>query len=171
MHCPFCQHENTRVIDSRVADEGASIRRRRECESCGERFSTFETAELKLPTIVKNDGRREAFDERKLLTSFNRALQKRPVSAVQTEDAVRAVMRALRLTGEREIAALRLGEMVMAELKQLDQVAYVRFASVYRRFEDVQAFREEIERLERDLPGLEGIQLPLLAEPPRGRRG
>jgi transcriptional repressor NrdR len=171
MHCPFCQHENTRVIDSRVADEGASIRRRRECESCGERFSTFETAELKLPTIVKNDGRREAFDERKLLTSFNRALQKRPVSAGQTEDAVRAVMRALRLTGEREIAALRLGEMVMAELKQLDQVAYVRFASVYRRFEDVQAFREEIERLERDLPGLEGIQLPLLAEPPRGRRG
>ncbi|MGQ0800081.1 MAG: transcriptional regulator NrdR [Pseudomarimonas sp.] len=171
MHCPFCQHENTRVIDSRVADEGASIRRRRECESCSERFSTFETAELKLPTIVKNDGRREAFDERKLLTSFNRALQKRPVSSEQTEDAVRSVMRALRLTGEREIAALRLGEIVMDALKRLDQVAYVRFASVYRRFEDVQAFREEIERLERDLPGLDGMQLPLLAEPPRGKRG
>ncbi len=171
MHCPFCQHENTRVIDSRVADEGATIRRRRECELCSERFSTFETAELKLPTIVKNDGRREAFDERKLLTSFNRALQKRPVSSEQTEDAVRSVMRALRLTGEREIAALRLGEMVMDALKRLDQVAYVRFASVYRRFEDVQAFREEIERLERDLPGLDGMQLPLLTEPPRSKRG
>ena len=171
MHCPFCQHENTRVIDSRVADEGATIRRRRECESCSERFSTFETADLKLPTIVKNDGRREAFDERKLLTSFNRALQKRSVSAEQTEDAVRSVMRTLRLTGEREIAALRLGEMVMDALKRLDQVAYVRFASVYRRFEDVQAFREEIERLERDLPGLDGMQLPLLTEPPRNRRG
>jgi len=170
MHCPFCQHENTRVIDSRVADDGALIRRRRECEGCGERFSTLETADLKLPTIVKNDGRREAFDERKLLTSFHRALQKRPVSAEQTEDSVRAVVRALRLSGEREIAALRLGEMVMAELKRLDQVAYVRFASVYRRFEDVQAFREEIERLERDLPGLDGIQLPLLDEPPRSRK-
>jgi transcriptional repressor NrdR len=171
VHCPFCQHENTRVVDSRVADDGSTIRRRRECESCGERFSTYETAELKLPTIVKSDGRREAFDERKLLTSFNRALQKRPVSSEQTEEAVRSVIRTLRLTGEREVPALRVGEMVMAELKQLDQVAYVRFASVYRRFEDVQAFREEIERLERDLPGLNGLQLPLLSDPPRGKRG
>jgi len=170
MYCPFCQHADTRVIDTRLADDGATVRRRRECPACGERFSTFETAELKLPTIVKNDGRREPFDEHKLHTSFDRALQKRPVSAQQTEDAVRAVIRALRLTGEREIPALRLGEMVMAELKQLDQVAYVRFASVYRRFEDVQAFREEIEKLERDLPGLDGLQLPLLAEPPRGKR-
>lgn len=162
MHCPFCQHDDTRVIDSRVSDDGSTIRRRRECEACGERFNTFETAELKLPAIVKSDGRREAFDERKLRTSFDRALQKRPVSAEDIDAAVRAVVHALRLTGERELPSLRVGEFVMAELKKLDQVAYVRFASVYRKFEDVQAFREEIERLERDLPGLEGLQLPLL---------
>jgi transcriptional repressor NrdR len=166
MHCPFCQHENTRVIDSRLADEGSTIRRRRECEGCGERFSTFETAEIKLPSIVKSDGRREAFDERKLRTSFDRALQKRAVPAEKIELAVRSVIRALRLAGERELPSLRVGECVMSELKKLDQVAYVRYASVYRSFEDVQAFREEIERLERDLPVIEGMQLPLLAEPP-----
>lgn len=164
MHCPFCQHEDTRVIDSRVSEDGATIRRRRECPACGERFSTMETAELKLPAVVKNDGRREVFDERKLRVSFDRALQKRPVSADMIDDAVRAVVRDLRLSGERELPSLRVGELVMRELKKLDQVAYVRFASVYRRFEDVQAFREEIERLERDLPALEGLQLPLLGE-------
>jgi len=152
MHCPFCQHEDTRVIDSRVSDDGASIRRRRECEACNERFNTFETAELKLPALVKSDGRREAFDERKLRTGFERALQKRPVSAEQIDGAVRAVINALRTNGERELPSRRLGEFVMAELKKLDQVAYVRFASVYRRFADVADFREEIERLERDLP-------------------
>ena len=162
MHCPFCQHEDTRVVDSRLAEEGAAVRRRRECPACGERFSTFETAEIKLPSIVKSDGRREAFDERTLRTSFERALQKRPVPAEQIEGAVKAVIRALRLAGERELPSLRVGEFVMAELKKLDQVAYVRFASVYRSFEDVQAFREEIEKLERDLPTLDGLQLPLL---------
>lgn len=162
MHCPFCQHEDTRVIDSRVSEDGSTIRRRRECEQCNERFNTFEVAELKLPAIVKSDGRRENFDERKLRTSFDRALQKRPVSSEQIDAAVRSVVHQLRLSGERELASLRVGEFVMAELKKLDQVAYVRFASVYRKFEDVQAFREEIERLERDLPGLEGLQLPLL---------
>ena len=162
MHCPFCQHEDTRVIDSRVSEDGSTIRRRRECEQCSERFNTFEVAELKLPAIVKSDGRRESFDERKLRTSFERALQKRPVSSEQIEDAVRGVVHALRTSGERELPSLRVGEFVMAELKKLDQVAYVRFASVYRKFEDVQAFREEIERLERDLPGLETLQLPLL---------
>ena len=162
MHCPFCQHEDTRVIDSRVSDDGTTIRRRRECEACSERFNTFEVAELKMPAIVKSDGRRENFDERKLRTSFDRALQKRPVSSEQIEDAVRGVVHALRTSGERELPSLRVGEFVMAELKKLDQVAYVRFASVYRSFEDVQAFREEIERLERDLPGLETLQLPLL---------
>lgn len=173
MHCPFCQHDDTRVIDSRVSEDGASIRRRRECPACGERFSTVETAELKLPAVVKNDGRREVFDERKLRVSFDRALQKRPVSADQIDDAVRAVVRELRLSGERELPSLRVGELVMRELKRLDQVAYVRFASVYRRFEDVQAFREEIERLERDLPALEGLQLPLLGEDekPAGKGG
>lgn len=170
MHCPFCQHDDTRVIDSRVSEDGSTIRRRRECPGCGERFNTFETAELKLPAIVKSDGRREAFDERKLRTSFERALQKRPVPAADIEEAVRAVINGLRLSGERELPSLRVGELVMAELKKLDQVAYVRFASVYRKFEDVQAFREEIERLERDLPGLEGLQLSLL-EPGGGKAG
>ena len=165
MHCPFCQHDDTRVIDSRESDDGAAIRRRRECPQCGERFNTFETAELKLPAIVKNDGRREAFDERKLRVSFDRALQKRPVSEEQIDAAVHAVIHALRTSAEREIPSLRLGEYVMVELRKLDQVAYVRFASVYRRFEDVQAFREEIERLERELPGLDNVQLPLLAHP------
>ena len=164
MHCPFCQHEDTRVIDSRVSDDGSTIRRRRECEKCSERFNTFETAELKLPAVVKSDGRRESFDERKLRTSFNRALQKRPISSDEVDAAVRSVIDDLRRSGEREMASMRVGELVMRELKKLDQVAYVRFASVYRSFEDVQAFREEIERLERDLPGLESLQLPLLGE-------
>lgn len=170
MHCPFCQHDDTRVIDSRTSEDGATIRRRRECPGCGERFSTLETMELKLPSIVKSDGRREAFDERKLRTSFERALQKRPVSSEQIDDAVRGVTKALRLSGERELPSRRLGEFVMAELKQLDQVAYVRFASVYRKFEDVADFREEIERLERDLPGLDGLQLPLLGGEVKGKR-
>lgn len=164
MYCPFCQHENTRVIDSRVSDDGATIRRRRECEKCSERFNTFETAEIKLPAVVKSDGRREAFDERKLRTSLDRALQKRPVASDRVDTAVRAVLDDLRRSGEREVPSLRVGELVMRELKKLDQVAYVRFASVYRSFEDVQAFREEIEKLERDLPSIEGLQLPLLGD-------
>ena len=168
MHCPFCQHEETRVIDSRVSEDGNSIRRRRECEACGERFNTFETAELKLPTLVKSDGRREAFDERKLRTGFERSLQKRPVSGEQIDAAVRSVIHALRMSGEREVPSRKVGVFVMEELKKLDQVAYVRFASVYRKFEDVADFREEIERLERDLPGLATEQLPLLDEPVRG---
>ncbi|OGT56215.1 MAG: transcriptional regulator NrdR [Gammaproteobacteria bacterium RIFCSPHIGHO2_12_FULL_63_22] len=170
MHCPFCQHEDTRVIDSRVSEDGSTIRRRRECEHCQERFNTFETAELKLPTLVKTDGRREAFDDRKLRTGFERALQKRPVSGEQIDAAVRGVIHALRMTGEREISSRRIGVFVMDELKKLDQVAYVRFASVYRRFEDVADFREEIERLERDLPGMATEQLPLLDEPVRGSK-
>jgi len=168
MHCPFCQHEDTRVIDSRVSEDGSTIRRRRECEACGERFNTFETAEIKLPALVKSDGRREAFDEGKLRTGFERALQKRPVSAEQVDVAVRNVIHSLRMTGEREIASRRVGEFVMDELKKLDQVGYVRFASVYRSFQDVADFREEIERLERDLPAMATGQLPLIGEPPRG---
>ena len=165
MHCPYCHHEDTRVIDLRVSDDGATIRRRRECEACSERFNTFETAELKLPAIVKTDGRREAFDERKLRTSFERPLQKRPVSAEQIDQAVRNVVNALRTSSEREIPSRRLGEYVMQELRDLDQVAYVRFASVYRQFQDVEDFREEIERLQRELPVAEE-QLSLLDEPP-----
>ncbi|GHD74122.1 transcriptional repressor NrdR [Luteimonas padinae] len=160
MHCPFCQHVDTRVIDSRVSDDGATIRRRRECEACGERFSTLETIELKLPAIIKSDGRRDQFDVRKLRQSFERALHKRLVSEEQMEAAVRAVIHQLRMTTERELASRRVGEFVMAELRKLDHVAYVRFASVYRSFQDVADFREELDRLERDLPG-DG-QLPLL---------
>ncbi|MBW8824685.1 MAG: transcriptional repressor NrdR [Xanthomonadales bacterium] len=160
MHCPYCQHSDTRVIDSRVSDDGATIRRRRECEACGERFSTLETIELKLPAIVKSDGRRENFDARKLRLSFDRALHKRPVSEEQIEVGVRAVVHHLRMTTERELPSRRVGEFVMAELRKLDQVAFVRFASVYRKFEDAADFREELDRLEHDLAG-EG-QLPLL---------
>ncbi|MGY0613207.1 MULTISPECIES: transcriptional regulator NrdR [unclassified Luteimonas] len=160
MHCPFCQHVDTRVIDSRVSDDGATIRRRRECEACGERFSTMETIELKLPAIIKTDGRREHFDARKLRQSFDRAVHKRAVSEEQIESAVRAVIHQLRMTTERELASRRVGEFVMAELRKIDHVAYVRFASVYRSFQDVADFRDELDRLERDLPG-EG-QLPLL---------
>jgi len=162
MHCPFCQHEDTRVIDSRLADDGATVRRRRECPQCGERFNTFETAELKLPAIVKSGERRESFDERKLRTSFERALQKRPVASHDVDSSVREIINDLRRSGEREVPSRHIGELVMRELGKLDQVAYVRFASVYRRFEDVQAFREEIEKLERDLPELEKLQLSLL---------
>lgn len=165
MHCPFCRHEDTRVIDSRVSEDGASVRRRRECEACGERFSTIEEAELKLPAVVKSDGRREAFDAGKLRVSFERALHKRPVPAERIHAAMNAVMHELSRAGEREVPSRRVGGLVMRELSKLDQVAYVRFASVYRRFEDVQAFREEVERLERDLPAIEGLQLPLLDEP------
>jgi transcriptional repressor NrdR len=164
MHCPFCQHEDTRVIDSRLAEDGATVRRRRECPACSERFNTFETAEIKLPAIVKSDGRREAFDENKLRVGVERSLQKRPVSSDAVDDVVRNILRNLRQVNEREIASRRIGEWVMEELRRIDSVAYVRFASVYRRFEDVQAFREEIERLERDLPRIEGLQLPLLGD-------
>ena len=160
MHCPFCQHVDTRVIDSRASEDGATIRRRRECEACGERFSTLETIELKLPTIIKGDGRRESFDARKLRLGFDRALHKRPVSEEQIEAAVRAVVHQLRMTTEREVSSRRIGEFVIAELRKLDHVGFVRFASVYRSFEDITDFREELDRLERDLPG-EG-QLPLL---------
>lgn len=162
MYCPFCEHEDTRVIDSRVSDDGATIRRRRECGKCGERFSTLETAELKLPSIVKGDGRREAFDLDKLRLSMSRALHKRPVSEEQLESAIREVVHQVRMSGERELASRRLGDFVMAQMRKLDHVGYVRFASVYRRFADVADFREEIEMLERDLPAESG-QLSLLA--------
>jgi len=160
LHCLFCQHVDTRVIDSRVSDDGATIRRRRVCEACGERFSTLETIELKLPVIIKSDGRREAFDARKLRAGFDRALQKRPVAEEQIEAAVRAVVHQLRRTTERELSSIRVGEFVMGELRKLDHVGYVRFASVYRAFQDVADFRDELDRLESDNSGDE--QLPLL---------
>ncbi|MGD8589075.1 MAG: transcriptional regulator NrdR [Chromatiales bacterium] len=163
MRCPFCGAQDTKVIDSRLAGEGEQIRRRRECAVCKERFTTYETTELNLPRVVKNDGTRAPFDGRKLRAGMVRALEKRPVSTDQLEAAINRITRKLMAGGEREVPSLQIGELVMEELKSLDQVAYVRFASVYRKFEDVNAFREEIERLENQ-PGPEARrqQLDLL---------
>jgi transcriptional repressor NrdR len=162
MHCPFCRHGDTRVIDSRVSDDGTSVRRRRECEACGARFNTIETAEIKLPNVLKRDGRREAFDAAKLRRGLEQAFHKRPIGPGTIEPLVERLLARARVWDERELESRRIGEWVMAELKAIDQVAYVRFASVYRRFEDVRDFREEFERLERELPPAEGRQLPLL---------
>jgi transcriptional repressor NrdR len=147
MHCPFCKTEDTKVIDSRLVTEGDQIRRRRECISCGERFTTFETAELVIPRVIKSDGTRQPFDIDKLREGMLHALQKRPVSLDRIDSAVHHIMHKLRATGEREIKTRHIGELVMNELKQLDPVAYVRFASVYRDFQDVDAFRAEIDSL------------------------
>ncbi len=148
MRCPFCSAPETKVIDSRLSNEGDSVRRRRECLTCSERFTTFETAELVMPRIVKSDGSRVPFDEQKLLNGMLKSLEKRPVSMETIEQAVNHIKYNLRATGDREVPAERLGEWVMDELKKLDQVAYVRFASVYRSFQDLDEFRQEIERLE-----------------------
>ncbi|MGD8977035.1 MAG: transcriptional regulator NrdR [Gammaproteobacteria bacterium] len=147
MHCPFCGHPETKVIDSRLASEGAQVRRRRECLDCSERFTTFESAELVMPRLVKSDDSREPFDEEKLRSGMIRALEKRPVSAEDLEAAIARITHKLRTVGEREIPARRVGDLVMDELRQLDEVAFVRFASVYRRFQDVEEFRDEVERL------------------------
>lgn len=163
MHCPFCGAPDTKVIDSRLAGEGESVRRRRQCQGCGERFTTFETAELVMPNIVKRDGRREPFQEEKLRAGILRALEKRPVDTEAVEEAVGRIMRNLRAGGEREVDGQRLGEWVMTELRDLDEVAYVRFASVYRAFQDANAFREEVERLQNEpSPELRRNQLSLL---------
>ncbi len=149
MRCPFCDAEETKVIDSRLANEGTVVRRRRECLTCSERFTTFESAELVMPKLVKNDGRREPFNEEKLRGGILRALEKRPVKSEDIESAVGRIIKRLRSTGDREVNSEKMGHWVMDELRDLDHVAYVRFASVYRSFEDVNAFREEIERLEK----------------------
>ena len=149
MYCPFCGADDTKVIDSRLVTDGAQVRRRRECNACGERFTTFETAELVMPRVVKSDGKREPFDEAKLRAGLSRALEKRPVSMEDVEAAVTRIAHRLRATGEREYPSRELGELVMEELRQLDTVAYVRFASVYRSFQDISEFRDEVERLEK----------------------
>lgn len=148
MYCPFCRAEDTKVIDSRLVGGGSEIRRRRECLECKERFTTFETAELLLPRIIKSDGRRSPFDEEKLRSGMLKALEKRPISMEQVQAAISRIKHRLQVTGEREVNAQLIGEMVMEELRSLDQVAYVRFASVYRSFQDVQAFQDEIQRLQ-----------------------
>ncbi|MCO7225731.1 transcriptional regulator NrdR [Pleionea sp. CnH1-48] len=148
MHCPFCSHPDTKVIDSRLVADGGQVRRRRECSACGERFTTFETAELVLPRLVKSDGSRQPFDEEKMRAGVMRAVEKRPVSVESLEEAINKIKSKLRATGEREVPSSMVGELVMNALRDLDDVAYVRFASVYRRFQDVNAFREEIDKLE-----------------------
>jgi transcriptional repressor NrdR len=147
MHCPFCSHVETKVTDSRLAADGGQIRRRRECLSCGERFTTFETAELLMPRVIKSDGSREPFDEGKLKHGMLKALEKRPIASDAIDEAVGRIGHKLRVLGEREVLARQIGELVMDELRHMDEVAYVRFASVYRSFQDVEAFRDEIERL------------------------
>jgi transcriptional repressor NrdR len=147
MYCPFCGHIETKVTDSRLAGEGRQIRRRRECLSCEERFTTFETAELVMPVVVKGDRNRESFDEAKLRAGMEKALEKRPVPREQLDEALSRITHKVRSLGDREVQSRAIGELVMDELRQLDEVAYVRFASVYRHFEDVEAFHEEIQRL------------------------
>lgn len=164
MHCPFCSATDTRVVDSRLVGGGDQIRRRRECMECKERFTTYESAELNYPRIIKSDGVRQQFVEEKLRGGFLRALEKRPVDMEQVEMAISRVKHKLRALGEREVKSRQIGEWVMEELRGLDQVGYVRFASVYRSFGDVRAFLEEIERLENDLPPeLRESQLDLLS--------
>ena len=163
MLCPFCGAQDTKVIDSRLANEGDSVRRRRECLTCAERFTTYETAELLLPRMIKHDGSREPFAEEKLRSGFLRALEKRPVNTEAIEAAINRILHRMRASGERELATRLVGDWVMEELRELDEVAYVRFASVYRRFQDVNAFREEIERLQNEPSAqVRKNQLPLL---------
>ncbi|ASI97200.1 MULTISPECIES: transcriptional regulator NrdR [Vibrio] len=148
MHCPFCSENDTKVIDSRLVADGHQVRRRRQCLACSERFTTFETAELVMPKVIKSNGNREPFDEDKMVGGIQRALEKRPVSADAIELAISMIKSQLRATGEREVPSEMIGNLVMDQLKELDKVAYIRFASVYRSFEDIREFGEEIARLE-----------------------
>jgi transcriptional repressor NrdR len=150
MDCPFCNVLDTKVIDSRLIREGNQIRRRRECLACQERFTTYERIEWTLPRVIKRDGRHDVFEETKLRTGLLRALEKRPISLQQIDAAVARIIRKAQAYGEREVSAAQIGEWVMEELQHLDQVAYVRFASVYRSFQDINEFKEEIKRLKED---------------------
>lgn len=148
MHCPFCGQADSKVIDSRLVAEGQQVRRRRECPHCGERFTTYESAELVMPKLIKQDGSREPYNSEKLRAGMMRSLERRPVSVEDIEAAITRIEHRLRASGEREVPSRLVGEAVMDELKELDQVAFVRFASVYRSFQDIAEFRAEIERLE-----------------------
>lgn len=165
MHCPFCSHAETKVIDSRLTAQGRQVRRRRECLECGERYSTFETAELVMPRLVKRDRAREPFDENKLRSGMVRALERRPVSSEDIEASVSRIIHQLQTMGEREVPSRMVGELVMEELRALDEVAFVRFASVYRSFQDVTEFQDEILRLrEMADADIERDQLSLLPD-------
>ncbi|MDA0146825.1 transcriptional regulator NrdR [Vibrio sp. LaRot3] len=148
MHCPFCSENDTKVIDSRLVADGHQVRRRRQCLACSERFTTFETAELVMPRVIKSNGNREPFNEDKMVGGLQRALEKRPVAADSVELAISMIKSQLRATGEREVPSEMIGNLVMDQLKELDKVAYIRFASVYRSFEDIREFGEEIAKLE-----------------------
>ena len=145
MKCPFCKGPDTQVADTRESEEGDSIRRRRRCLSCDKRFTTYETVELRMPQVVKHNGTRSEFDEDKLRTSFNRALHKRPVPTELVDAAIDHVVQKIFAFGEREMGSRQIGEMVMKELLKLDKVAYIRFASVYKSFQDVGDFADEVE--------------------------
>ena len=147
MYCPFCSVQDTRVLDSRLVSDGTQVRRRRECVTCNERFTTYESAELVMPRVIKSDGSREVFNESKLRAGFQRALEKRPVSVDQIENALGQIKQLLRGLGEREVTSRLIGEAVMDKLQHLDEVAYVRFASVYRSFQDLSEFQAELNRL------------------------
>lgn len=147
MKCPFCAHLDTTVIETRVAEEGEFVRRRRQCSACDKRFTTYEKADVSFPSIVKKDGRRNDYERQKIQASLNLALRKRPVSTEQIDSAIERIEEKLLLLGQREIASHRLGELVMRELKKLDKVAYVRFASVYRSFEDIDEFKTLVDEV------------------------
>ena len=147
MYCPFCNADDTKVVDSRLVADGGQVRRRRECVDCSERFTTYELAELVMPRVIKSDGNREPFDEDKLRAGLQRALEKRPVSIEQIEISMSHIKHFLQVTGEREISSRIIGEEVMRQLQELDEVAYIRFASVYRSFQDLSEFQDELNRL------------------------
>ena len=170
MRCPFCNSDNNRVIDSRIGDDGASVRRRRACQNCDERFNTFERAEISLPRVIKNDGSRVDFDEQKLRRGLTRALEKRPIASELVDQALSRILRKCAQGGEREISSKDIGEFVMSELKTLDHVAYVRFASVYRRFKDLDEFSDELNRLRSEPTDAVGTQLSFLEAGRRRRR-
>ncbi|MCP4187475.1 MAG: transcriptional repressor NrdR [Gammaproteobacteria bacterium] len=165
MKCPFCGTPDTRVVDSRLAQESTQVRRRRECNSCEARFTTYESPLLNMPMVIKSDGSRDAFDEVRLRSGMMRALEKRPVSAELIEDAVSRIKKQLLGIEAREISTRKIGDMVMHELQRLDHVAYIRFASVYLSFEDIQAFEEVIQTLAAEpTPELQRRQVPLIDE-------
>lgn len=147
MRCPFCQSDDTKVLDTRLLDDGSQVRRRRECTACGERYTTRETVDLNLPRLIKSDNSRETFNEEKLRSGLLKALEKRPVKTSQIETAIARIERKLMAQTEREVPSTKIGGWVMEELKALDEVAYIRFASVYRQFQDVEAFKKEIDKL------------------------
>lgn len=147
MRCPFCQSDDTKVLDTRLLDDGSQVRRRRECTACGERYTTRETVDLNLPRLIKSDNSRETFNEEKLRSGLLKALEKRPVKTSQIETAIARIERKLMAQTDREVPSTKIGGWVMEELKALDEVAYIRFASVYRQFQDVEAFKKEIDKL------------------------